>query len=282
VGLWVPAGQTVLPEFAGLARRAYLARAQSLPGDPGKAAQDIGEWVLRQTGGKISPTQARGEAGALMLACATRFQGAWSTPFPSQATRPGNFFADADKPTKVPFLSHPRLCARRLEVPGKLTALELPYGRGEASMVLLLPDAHSSLAALEQSLNEETLSGWRRDLRKAAPKELSVSLPRFRMQSLPAVQEALGRLKLRAAFVPKSADFSGITGSRELFLSRVIHAAAVDVNESGTEAASVTQLVFERGDSFSASRPFFFLIVDNRHDLILFAGRFINPATAGY
>ena len=54
--------------------------------------------------------------------------------------------------------------------------------------------------------------------------------------SLEAVLQSMG---MTEAFSAK-ADFSGMTGRRDLFLSAVIHQAYVDVNEEGTEAAAAT------------------------------------------
>ena len=43
-----------------------------------------------------------------------------------------------------------------------------------------------------------------------------------------------------------SADFSGITGKRELKISNVIHKAVVEMNEEGTVAAAATAVVVVR------------------------------------
>jgi serpin B len=91
------------------------------------------------------------------------------------------------------------------------------------------------------------------------------------------------------AFDADKADFSGMTGNHELFISAVIHKAFIDVNEKGTEAAAATAVVM-RGPTavpprfqlppppvFRADHPFIFLIRDNRSGGILFMGRVTDP-----
>ena len=79
------------------------------------------------------------------------------------------------------------------------------------------------------------------------------------------------------------ADFSGMTGTRDLFISAVVHKAYVDVNEKGTEAAAATGVgmrltsVAPPPPVFRANHPFIFLIRDNLTDSILFMGRLVNP-----
>jgi serpin B len=88
-----------------------------------------------------------------------------------------------------------------------------------------------------------------------------------------------------AAFT-ENADFSGMTGNRELFISDVIHKAFVSVDEKGTEAAAASAVVF--GETAAGSpadqpvkvtidRPFIFLIRDINTRAILFVGRVLYP-----
>ena len=87
-----------------------------------------------------------------------------------------------------------------------------------------------------------------------------------------------------AAFQGGEADFSGIDGNKDLFISEVFHKAYVDVNEEGTEAAASTAVVMgQRAISlvhtptFRADHPFLFVIRDQDTGAILFMGRVADP-----
>jgi serpin B len=82
----------------------------------------------------------------------------------------------------------------------------------------------------------------------------------------------------------RDADFSGMTGGRDLFISAVIHQAYVDVNEEGTEAAAATAVTMrltsmgpDQTPVFRADHPFVFMIRDDKSGSILFLGRVMNP-----
>ena len=99
--------------------------------------------------------------------------------------------------------------------------------------------------------------------------------------------DTLKAMGMERAFDANAADFSGMTGRRDLFISAVIHKAFVDVNEEGTEAAAATGVVMttraapiqkpKEPPVFRADHPFIFMIRDNRSRAIMFLGRITNP-----
>jgi serine protease inhibitor len=76
------------------------------------------------------------------------------------------------------------------------------------------------------------------------------------------------------------ANLSKISTSSEIFLSRLIHKAKIEVNEEGTLAVAVTAGLISNKASpprFLANRPFMYFIVDKMTNLVLFCGTVKNP-----
>jgi serpin B len=101
---------------------------------------------------------------------------------------------------------------------------------------------------------------------------------------LPGTLSAMG---MPTAFMEGAADFSGMDGTKNLYISDVIHKAFIDVNEEGTEAAAATAVVMRaKGVApgslpvFRADHPFVFLIQDRDTGTILFVGRVADPCGA--
>lgn len=80
------------------------------------------------------------------------------------------------------------------------------------------------------------------------------------------------------------ADFSSMTGNRDLFIADVVHKAFVSVDEAGTEAAAATAVVMELTAvpetpvEVTIEHPFIFLIRDIETGTILFVGHVVNPS----
>jgi serpin B len=87
---------------------------------------------------------------------------------------------------------------------------------------------------------------------------------------------------MTTAFSPE-ADFSGMTGSKEIFISDVFHKAYVKVDEEGTEAAAATAVVMKMVSEplnpveLTVDRPFLFFIREHETNTILFMGRVVEP-----
>ena len=157
--------------------------------------------------------------------------------------------------------------------------LELPYRGNRLAMYILLPRKVDGLASLESKLTFSSITSAIAQLR---PRRISVAIPRFEMtvdENLPGELKAMG---MKLAFT-LSADFTGISPVRPLFVSDVIHKAYIGVDEKGTEAAAATVVIIGRGatpapQKFAADHPFVFLIRDRITGSILFFGRHVIPA----
>ncbi len=146
--------------------------------------------------------------------------------------------------------------------------------------MVLLPKKLGGLAEFEKSLRADRLAGW---LGRMRPEEVRISLPRFKMTAEYRLNGVLSQMGMKSAFT-READFSGMNGRTDLYLSLVMHKAFVEVNERGTEAAAATGIVAEPKSAparpvpvFRADHPFVFLIRDTRTGSILFMGRLTDP-----
>ena len=284
--LWGHEGYEFLPEFLTVTRDKYaaeLARLNFVQSED--ARQTINSWVEDQTEDKIKGLLPAGVLSAdtkLVLTNAVYFRGIWSDPFRKESTKDEDFHLSTTDKIKVPTMC--RLDGFQYGAVDDLQILELPYGDGSLSIVILLPTEIDGLADLEAKLTLQDLRRWMASAEYV--EEVEVYLPKFKATSQFQMADTLKAMGMESAFDANAADFSGMTGGRDLFLSAVIHKAFVDVNEEGTEAAAATGMVActsalipREPPVFRADHPFVFMIRDNRNGGILFLGRITNPLT---
>ncbi|MFN4257683.1 MAG: serpin family protein [Gemmataceae bacterium] len=280
--LWGQQGYQFLPQFLQITQKDYGAELAQLDfvKQPEPSRQTINRWVAEQTQDKIKdliPSGAINDLTRLVLTNAIYFKGDWANQFKKEATKEAPFTVSANEKVNVPLMYQQERFAY-----GKMDGvqlLELPYAGKELSMLVLLPEKVDGLPALEKSLTAANLAKWQKGMQ---PQKVEVYLPRFTMTSEFMLKDALSALGMPLAFTPGKADFSGMNGERDLFISAAIHKAFVDVNEQGTEAAAATAIVVgvtsvQIVPTFRADHPFVFLIRDNTTNSILFLGRVVNP-----
>jgi len=158
---------------------------------------------------------------------------------------------------------------------GDLQAVELPYNGAKLAMLLVVPDA-GQFAAFEATLDVETYLAI---LDALETHEVHLGFPKFEFDSALSLSDPLRALGMADPFDPNAADFSGIDGREDLFISDVLHKAFVSVDEKGTEAAAATAVVIGATGipgspvTLTVDRPFFFVIRDVPTGAILFVGR---------
>jgi serpin B len=282
--LWSQAGERILADFQKRIEINY--QGGLYPVDfrhaPDQARQKINAWVEEETRGKIKDLLKSTHVSAqtlLIITNAIYFHALWASPFTKAKTSQQDFHASPGDVVHVDMMN--QAGRFRYYDEGSIQALELPYKGDTLAMVILLPKTKDGLGQLESSLTVPKLEGW---LTKLASRRVDVSLPRFKLSAECELKDALSALGMPVAFTLGKADFSGITGTRELAISAVVHKAFVEVEETGTEAAAATGVVFSRTAAiaqppviFRADHPFFFLIRDLRTGTILFLGRLVRP-----
>jgi serpin B len=246
------------------------------------AREQINAWVSEETRQKIQeliPAGALDEASRLVLANAIYFKAGWQETFDPDSTGPAQFTL-LDTSTKDIWMMAQSGYFPYASGDG-WQALELPYVGQTAGMVVILP-APGRFRAFEQGLDATLLESITRQMEVT---DAVVYLPRFKFDSSFELANVLQSLGMKRAFNFGQADFSGMAATNELYISRVIHKATVDVDEAGTEAAAATAVIATAGAApnapepvtFRADRPFLFLIRDRQTNTLLFLGRVMEP-----
>ncbi|XP_034562808.1 leukocyte elastase inhibitor-like [Notolabrus celidotus] len=253
-----------------------------------EARVNINTWVEENTQGKIKDLLIKGSLSdmtKLVLVNAIYFKGKWNKPFEKDMTVDYLFRMNKTdtKPVKMMQLKSKFSYSTIPEVNSKV--LEMPYEKSDLSMIIFLPDDiednTTGLEKLEKELTHQNFVNWTRPDRMFKG-EVEVKLPRFKMTETYSMKDILKQMGMSDVFT-SSSDFSGMTPSKGLLLSKVVHKSFVDVNEEGTEAAASTGIVMELTSinlmtpTFIADHPFLFFIKHNATKTVLFAGRYCSP-----
>ncbi len=239
----------------------------------------INDWVSDETEGRIEdliPQGAISQMTRLVLTNAIYFNAAWQYPFEEDATSPGVFYLLNGDEVTVPMMEQQESLSYTKA--DNYQAVELPYDGQELSMVILLPNS-GQFETFEKDIEYQQVKDIIENLER---REVRLTMPKYEFASSFGLKKTLIDMGMPVAF-SAGADFSGMTGEKDLFISDVIHKAFVSVDEAGTEAAAATAVIMELTAmpetpvEVTLNRPFIFLIRDIETGAILFVGRVMNP-----
>jgi len=277
--LWAQKGYHFLDDYFSTVESRYGGKAVNLDfvGENEKSKETINTFIEEQTNGKIKDIISELSINTrLVLTNAIYFKGNWEKQFDKDDTLEKDFYAD-DGNVKVDMMAQTE--DFNYAETDELQILEMDYEDEELSMIVLLPKENYSLGDIE--IDYESVENYKSQL---VEKEVKVSFPKFEFDAKYQLVETLKKMGMPEAF-SGGADFSGMTGSKDLFIAQVIHQAYVKVDEEGTEAAAATVVVMEimaidpsRQTVFNADHPFVFLIQEKATGNILFIGKVVNPS----
>ena len=279
--VWAQQGYTFLPSFLTTLTNNYCdgIRAVDFIQAPGRelSRKQINQWTHQATSGRISELLPKGiltKDTRLALVNAVCFKGLWESPFKSYKTKERLFNPLVGDHYRVPTMEQ-RFEARIAMTPD-YQAIEIPYWGKQAQMLVVVP-AEGKFSQFEQSLTAESFDRIRQSL---VERDCIFQLPKFQFESELKLVPTLKSMGMPLAFAQDNADFSGMDGTRKLFLRHVIHKAIVKVDERGTEAAAASAAIMENTSMppmIQVNRPFVYCIYDAQRSNLLFLGRVLDP-----
>lgn len=282
---WAHQDYEFLQEYLGLLENFYMAEANELDfAENEEAAETINNWIEEQTHNKIKDMiqpDMLSDLTKLVLTNAIYFKGLWADPFDPDDTYETDFELTSDETVKVNMMkSDSESSIFNYTETEDLQILKLNYYGNDLSMIIVLPK-ENNISIAESALNAENLLNWRNDFDET---EINIEIPKFKFEKKYPLNNLLKEMGIIDAFIPDVADFSGMDGTKKLFISRALHQSYVEVNEEGTEAAAATAIFVEltaippEPKEFIADHPFVFLIQHEETGAVIFMGKVMNPA----
>lgn len=281
--IWYRDGFDIEKSFLDVNKKYFDARISPLDFNSASALEVINAWVAEMTKNRIEEIIDQIDADHVMfLINAIYFKGIWSTEFVAEKTRERPFYLSGGRTKDV----------MTMETEGEFAyadregyrVAELPYGQGNYSMLVFLPDADTGIDNMIGSLDAEE---WNTlpDL-MTGKQNINIRLPRFTFEYDTDLNTSLSEMGMKDAFIGNVADFTGINRNGRLYISRVRHKSFIEVNEEGTEAAAVTSVEirltsFNPDEAqitpFHVDRPFVIAIKEKYTNSIIFIGRVMEP-----
>ena len=179
-----------------------------------------------------------------------------------------------------------------------VTATEIPYTNNELSLILLLPGKQTEFVAgglkhLEDKLN---VRNWNSLMKCFVPLNIDLQLPVFSHRSQLELKQTLLGLGIVNAFKKANANFRGINGVSDLYLSSFAqisefvldHGELENKEQNKQRSAKILMDILSNRQArqnenvyrMQFNRQFLYLVRHNPSGAILHIGRYYQPAEA--
>jgi serine protease inhibitor len=278
--IWYRQDFQVEQDFVTVNKNYYDAEVRALDFASSGAKDVINNWVEDKTNGKIRnmvdniPSEAR-----MFLIDAIYFKGTWKIAFVKQTTQEAQFtLADGSQKTVQMMNMKDSLGYFENDV---FQAVQLDYGSGNFSMVVLLPKENHVTGDILASM---TSTNWQNWMNSFEPHQVGLKMPKFKFEYFKELNDILAGMGMGIAFTDM-ADFTRINPEGNLLISYVKHKTFLEVDEEGTEAAAATivgiwAVSYPESDPtkyMTVDHPFIFAIREKSTNAIVFIGRVSNP-----
>ena len=239
----------------------------------------INAWVENETQGKIKDLiEEISPSHRMFLVNAIYFKGDWQYKFDKDRTNEGQFILESGQKVPVQMMYSNEVKLRTYNHK-TFQLIELPYGNGQFSMVILLPHLGKTADEVMSLLAVEDLQSWIGQADTLVP---HLYLPKFTSEFKMDLAEPLISMGMSRAFSDAAEFPTFFKETKNLAIGEVIHQAFIEVNEEGTEAAAATSVGIVLNSigntpTIRIDRPFVYFIREKHTEAILFAGKMENP-----
>ncbi|KAJ8262918.1 hypothetical protein COCON_G00153750 [Conger conger] len=267
------------PEFLESMKRYYESEGFSTDfSKPEEAKEQINKYVNEKTKGKITDlVQDVDPLTVMYIINYIYFKGKWEIPFDPKATKEHDFHVDDKTTVSVPMMYEEGGFYIYHDEGISTHVLQLHYNES-VSMMLVLPE--KGLQGLEEVVCKNHLKKWIGSVEK---KKYQVFVPKLSLKTSYQLEKILSEMGITDIF-GDTADLTGISETTDLYVSKVMHKASLDVDEAGATAAAVTGVEVSERTLPSPVRilkfdhPFMVFLLSRETKSILFMGKIVNPA----
>lgn len=253
--------------FKNIIKNSYSGTAETVTNK--NSIEKVNEWTEKQTNGKIK--NLLGEDNREYLAAlvnAIYIKADWRLPFAKEATYKETFTDIDGKETEIDFMHQTDHFNYYENEDTQI--VKMPY-TNDMSMYVVLGDT-KNLGVGIKNMNS---------------KKVSLSLPKFKLDYSVDLKDILNNMGIKRAFLDNNSDFDSMVKDMmiPLKIDTVFQKAVIETDEKGTEAAAATAVLMGGGRTmiapeeiieFKADEPFTYYILDDKHNEILFAGRYVK------
>lgn len=255
---------------------------------PQEAADSINSWAAKMTQGRITkllePSNIT-DATKLVLLSSIYIKSDWLEPFEVHKTADAPFKTISGSEKSVPMMQQTKnmnlFDDGSVQVVWRDLAIK-NSNDARLEVLFVVPQNADALKTVAQALSSEQLDAWQK---QAKNQYVQLFVPKCSVRQRLSVKKPLQDLGMKQAFSP-AADFSVISPKSDLMISDVLHAAFMQLNETGIEAAAATAVVMVTKSAqittktpvvVRCDKPFYTIIREKTTGLVLFVSLIASP-----
>lgn len=283
--IWYRNSIIVKNDFIQASENWFKATIKPLDFDSPASVNTINKWASDNTNGLIPKVIDKIQSLDIMfLLNAVYFKAVWAKDyeFDSKQTTSLQFQKTDKSITNVPMMANEG--KYNSLVNNTISIITIPYGNKAFELLAFLPAENTTLTRMAYELSDPIY--FNNLISQMVEQNIQLKFPKFKFKFDTRLNDILCDLGMSIAFDSNSADFSNAFSGFDAYISFVKQNNYIELNEKGTQAASVTTTgMFTTSMPISPisivfNRPFAFIIREKATGIIIFSGIIEDPNKA--